>query len=251
MTKDLETEIQAEVTPDEQALSSEPVDEPTPLSRDIVSKIVERERAKAYEKGKQEAIMQLQQQQIPQQQPENGMQQQQQAQPMQGQNIGGMQQMSPADIERLIAEKAPQMLQEQMQQQLHQQRTQQTDDSFVAKMQAAEAKHPGLEAKLNDLDYSTLAPVVQMANELENTGDIMKELVDNPEKMSSIILLSYTQPKLAQKKLMDLSNSIKTNQQALAEEEQARDPTSQLKPSTNAGVNDSAMSVADFRKMFR
>src|SRR3990167_7080349 len=192
MTKDLETEIQAEVTPDEQALSSEPVDEPTPLSRDIVSKIVERERAKAYEKGKQEAIMQLQQQQIPQQQPENGMQQQQQAQPMQGQNIGGMQQMSPADIERLIVEKAPQMIQEQM-----------------------------------------------------------KELVDNPEKMSSIILLSYTQPKLAQKKLMDLSNSIKTNQQALAEEEQARDPMSQLKPSTNAGVNDSAMSVADFRKMFR
>jgi len=190
--------------------------------------------------------MALQEQQAPQQAPEQQMQQ-----PQQAQNIGGMQQMSQADIERLIAEKAPQMLQEQMQQQLQQQRTQQTVDSFVSKMQAAEAKYPGLEAKLNDLDYSTLANVVQMANELENTGDIMKELVDNPEKMSSIILLSYTQPKLAQKKLMDLSNSIRTNQQALAEEAQAQDPMSQLKPSTSAGVDDGAMSVTKFRQMFR
>jgi len=249
MTKDLETEMQGEVMPVEEALNADTVDEPAPLSRDIVSKIVERERNKAYEKGKQEALMQLQEQQLSQQQEQAP---QQQAQPMtQGQSLGGMPQMSQADIERLIAEKAPQLLHEQLQKQLHQQRTQQTVDSFVAKMQAAEAKYPGLEAKLNDLDYSTLAPVVQMANELENTGDIMKELVDNPEKMSSIILLSYTQPKLAQKKLMDLSNSIKTNQQALAEEEQARDPMSQLKPSTSAGVNDSAMSTTDFRKMFR
>ncbi len=247
MTKDLETEIQGEVIPDSPALNAEPVDEPAPLSRDVVSKIVDRERKKAYEKGKQEALMALQEQQMPQQ----GMPEQQMQQPQQGQSLGGMQQMSQADIERLIAEKAPQMMQEQMQQQLHQQRTQQTVDSFVAKMQAAEAKYPGLEEKLNDLDYSTLANVVQMANELENTGDIMKELVDNPEKMSNIILLSYTQPKLAQKKLMDLSNSIKTNQQALAEEAQTQDPMSQLKPSTSAGVDDSAMSVTKFRQMFR
>jgi len=246
MTIELETEIQGELPPDSPALNAEPVDEQAPLSRDLVSKIVERERTKAYEKGKQEAVMALQEQQAPQQAPEQQMQQ-----PQQAQNIGGMQQMSQADIERLIAEKAPQMLQEQMQQQLQQQRTQQTVDSFVSKMQAAEAKYPGLEAKLNDLDYSTLANVVQMANELENTGDIMKELVDNPEKMSSIILLSYTQPKLAQKKLMDLSNSIRTNQQALAEEAQAQDPMSQLKPSTSAGVDDGAMSVTKFRQMFR
>ncbi|MGE4118952.1 MAG: hypothetical protein AB7F29_13850 [Candidatus Nitrosocosmicus sp.] len=246
MTIDLETEIQGEVVPSEDALNAGTVDEPAPLSRDIVSKIVERERNKAYEKGKQEALMQLQEQQ--------GVSQQEPAQPVvaqQAQTLGGMPQLSQADIERLIAEKAPQLLQEQMQEQLHQQRTRQTVDSFVAKMQAAESKYPGLEAKLNDLDYSTLAPVIQMANELENTGDIINELVENPEKMSSIILLSYTQPRLAQKKLMDLSNSIKTNQQALAEEAQARDPMSQLKPSTSAGVNESAMSTTDFRKMFR
>lgn len=234
MTDELEN-VEPGVSP-EQAPQSEPANDM--LSKDIVSKIVERERLKAFEKGKQEALMELQQQQqAPQEQ-----------QPMQQQGMGGMQpQMSHADIERLIAERAPQALQEHM----HNLKNEHTINSFVSKMQAAEAKHPGLEAKLNDLDYSSMAPLIEMANNMENTGDIMKELIDNPMKMGNLLTLMHAQPRMAQKAMMDLSNSIKTNQDALAQEKQAQDPMSQLKPSSSAGMDNSAMSVSDFRKMFR
>jgi hypothetical protein len=82
-------------------------------------------------------------------------------------------------------------------------------------------------------------------------ADIMKELLDNPMKMGNLMTLMYTQPQMAQKAMADLSNSIKTNQDALAQEKQAQDPMSQLKPSTSAGMDNSAMSVSDFKKMFR
>lgn len=237
---DLENVNQGVEAPVEQAPDSVP-DDNGPLSRDLVSKIVERERKKAYEKGQKEALMQLQEQNQAQQQEAPLMQQQGQ------QSLGGMQQMSPSDIERMIAEKAPQLLQEHVQNLKNEHMV----NSFVSKMQAAEQKYPGLEAKLNDLDYSSMAPLVHMANDMENTGDIMNELLENPMKMGNLIALAHTQPKLAMRQMMDLSTSIKTNQQALAEEKQAQDPMSQLKPSSSAGMDNGTMSVTDFRKMFR
>lgn len=234
MTEDLENVEPGLVSPVE---APKEVAADDMLHKEVVSKIVERERQKAFEKGKQEALMELQQQQAPQEQ--------QVAQ--QPQSIGGMQQMSPADIERLIAEKAPQVLQAHV----ANLKNEHMVNSFVAKMQAAEAKHPGLEAKLNDLDYESMAPLIEMANNMENTGDIMKELLDNPMKMGNLMTLMYAQPKMAQRAMMDLSNSIKTNQDALAQEKQAQDPMSQLKPSSSAGIDNSTMSVSDFRKMFR
>lgn len=242
MTDDLETA--QVVSPDAEA-QGEPVGDM--LDKNTVSKIVERERLKAFEKGKQEAIMELQQQQQEAPQQESApVQAPQQAQAPQ--QLGGMQQMSPADIERIIAEKLPQL----QAQRDHEMRNEQIASSFVSKMQAAETKYPGLEAKLEDLDYTSLAPLISMANNMENTGDIMKELTDNPLKMGNLLTLMYTQPKLAQKAMIDLSQSIKVNQDALAQEAKARDPMTQLKPSMNAGMdNNSAasLSVRDLQKM--
>ncbi len=234
---DLEIEAPGVEAPIEEAQNPEPEDNAL-LSRDVVSKIVERERKKAYEKGQKEALMQLQQdQQVNQQQASEAV----------PQSLGGMQQMSPADIERMIAEKAPQLLHEHVQNL----KNEHAINSFVSKMQAAEQKYPGLEAKLNELDYSSMAPLVHMANDMDNTGDIMQELVNNPMKMVGLINMAREQPKLAQRQMMELSTSIKTNQDALAQEKQAQDPMSQLKPSSSAGMDNGAMSVSDFRKMFR
>ncbi len=209
------------------------------LSKDTVSKIVERERLKAFEKGKKEALMQLQQEQNQQKAPEATAQAPQQ--------MGGMAQLSAADIERMIAERTPQLMQDH----INSVKTEQMVNSFVNKMQAAEAKYPGLEKKLNDIDYGTMAPLVSLANDMENTGDIMNELLDNPMKMANLLTLQYTQPALAKRAMTELSNSIKTNQEALAQEKQAQNPLSQLTSSTNAGLDNSSMSVTDFRKMFR
>ncbi len=249
MTEDLENVIQ-DIEPVANA-EPEAVEEPKKsFTSDVVQKIVNREKEKAFERGKREAMMELQQQQesvpVEQQQPvppvHNG----------QSVGMGGMQQMSQADIERMIAEKAPLALQQ------HVQKLQQDQmvNSFVNKMQLAEQQHPGLEAELDKLNYNDprMHSFIAMANQLENTGDIMKEVLDNPTKMEALLNMSHNQPYQAQKALKSLSDSIKTNQSAKAEEAQARDPLSQIKSSTTAGTkegNQHDMSVKEIGKLLR
>ena len=248
---DLEIVNQGVETPAEEAPVAVPDDDmQKPLyNKAQVSKIIERERQKALEKGKREALMQLEQQQLSQEQAQQPIQQQAPMQQQGQTGLGGMQQLSPQEIERMIAEKAPQALQAHVQQ-LKQDHLVNT---FVSKMQAAEQKYPGLEAELNKLNYedSRMHAFIEMANSMDNTGDIMKEIIDHPAKMEGLLNMAANQPYVAQKALNSLSESIKQNQTAKAEEAQARDPMSQLKPSTSAGIDNSAMSVADFRKMFR
>ena len=212
------------------------------LDKATVSKIVARERQKAYEKGKQEALMsqdQQAQQQAPQQAPQPAMQ-----------TFGGMQQapqMNPEDIQRMIAEHVPQYLQ----QQAAEYQNKQFVEGFVAKMQAAEKQFPGLEQKLNDIDFNSPATqkLVQMANNLDNTGEIMNELLENPEKMGTLLNLVHEQPKLAQNRLASLSNSIKTNREAVEQEQSALEPIGQMKSSVNAGVDEHNLSVKDLKKL--
>jgi hypothetical protein len=180
-------------------------------------------------------------------------QQQQQAAPQQAPSLGGMAQLSQADIERMIQEQATRATQEHIQGQLAELKQQQMVNSFVQKMQVAEQQYPGLEQELNQLNYNDprIHSFIGMVNDMENTGDIMKEVLDNPHKLSQILSDIQDQPYLAQKNLQKLSASIKQNMSAKAEEAQARDPYSQLKPSPTAGMDNGSMSVSDFRKMFK
>ena len=236
---DSNTDLPGEETPAEPV--SDGVAEDV-LDKATVSKIVARERQKAYEKGKQEALMSQEQQPVqpaPQQAPQPAMQ-----------TFGGMQQapqMNPEDIQRMIAEHVPQYLQ----QQAAEYQNKQFVDGFVAKMQAAEKQFPGLEQKLNDIDFTspTTQKLVQMANNLDNTGEIMNELLENPEKMGTLLNLVHEQPKLAQNRLASLSNSIKTNREAVEQDKSALEPIGQMKSSVNAGVDEHNLSVKDLKKL--
>ena len=238
MTDGLDTDLQ-EQTPVEPVVSDGVADDV--LDKATVSKIVARERQKAYEKGKQEALMSQEQQQQPAQQqaPQPAMQ-----------TFGGMQQapqQSAEDIQRMIAEHVPQYLQ----QQAAEYQNKQFVEGFVAKMQAAEEQFPGLEQKLNDIDFNSPATqkLVQMANNLDNTGEIMNELLENPEKMGTLLNLVHEQPKLAQNRLASLSNSIKTNREAVEQDKSALEPIGQMKSSVNAGVDEHNLSVKDLKKL--
>lgn len=247
MTDVLENIEQAELP----SQASDGVPENDMLPKSTVSKIVERERQKAFEKGKQEALMELQQNQ----QTEQPIQQQPVAEPLQraNQGMGGMAPQAPPGmsqeaIEALIMQKAPEALMHQFNE--HKQKT--MVDAFVNKMQAAEQKYPGLEEKLNKLNYQDPAmhSLIEMSNNLENTGDVINELVSNPAKMIQVLAGIREQPFLGQEALNSLSNSIKQNQEALAENAQAREPMSKIKPSINAGLADETqLSVNDLRKM--
>lgn len=242
MTEDLEDVIQDEIpVADAEATVEEPK---RSFTSDAVKKVVEREKAKAFERGKREALMELQNQET--MAPESGTSAPQQ----QGGNLGGMQQMSQADIERMIAERAPLALQQ------HVQKLQQDQmvNTFVQKMQLAEQKHPGLEQELNNLNYNDprMHSFIAMANQMENTGDIMKEVLDNPSKMESLLNMAHNQPYQAQKAMKSLSDSIKTNQTAQSEEMSARDPMSQIKSSTTSGNKEMSqhdMSQEELRRL--
>lgn len=207
-----------------------------------VSDVVKRERERAYEKGRKEAMMQLEQQQ-------ENIQQSPQQQVQQSNSIGGMPSVSAEDVQRMIAEQAPQALQAQFQQ-LKQDHM---INTFVSKMQAAEQKYPGLEAELNQLNYNDprMHAFIEMANSFDNTGDIMKEVIEHPHKLTAILADVRDQPYIAQKQLQSLSKSISQNESAKSQEAQARDPLSQLKSSSTAGADSSSMSVSDFQKLYK
>jgi uncharacterized protein (UPF0335 family) len=244
MTEDLENVIQ-ELDPVANANELASEEPKKTFTSDVVKKVVEREKQKAFERGKREALMELQQQ--PEQSIEAAVPAQQ---PTQNVGLGGMKQLNEADIERMIAEKAPLALQS------HVQKLQQDQmvNTFVNKMQLAEQQYPGLEAELNQLNYNDprIHAFIEMANHLDNTGDIMKEVLDNPTKMESLLNMAYNQPYQAQKALKSLSDSIKVNQTAKAEEAQARDPLSQIKSSTTSGNVEKSqhdMSQEDLRRL--
>ena len=242
MADDLENVQDIESVPVD-AQAEEPVDDmQAPVFNKIQMKqVVDREKQKAYERGKREAMADLQQEQAPQQEPA-----QQVSQTVNG--IGGMHSMSPAEVQRMIQEHAPHYLEQQMQQM----RTNHAVESFVSKMQAAEAQYPGLDKELNELEYDKpgMAQLVSLVNDMPNSAEIMKELVmDNPMKMGGILSLLNSQPRKAAQELHKLSQSIKQNDDALAQERQAQDPLSQLKSSTGTNKNDNDLSVKDLRRM--
>lgn len=243
MTESIEAEEQVDLPVDDASTPEVAVEEVDDrLDRKTVSKIVERERQKAYAKARKEAIMELEQQQAQQQQ-----QQEPQAQPQgMAPSMGGMQGMSHQDIEALIAQQVPRHLQEQ----INNVKNEHLVNSFVSKMEAAEQKHPGLQEKLGMLEYGdpSTRKLVEMVTQLDNAGDIMHELLENPEKMSNLFPLIDKQPRLAMHKLQSLGSSITQNQVAQEQHQSAKDPLSQIKPSINAGVSDGNMSVSDFSR---
>lgn len=237
-----QTKIQEE--PQAEGLAPAADDEQKPLYNKVqMADVVKREKEKAFERGKRHMMEELQQQQ-------------QQAQPapqpipqpvQQPQSLGGMPQLSQDDVMRMIAERTPQLLQQQREQD----HAHNMANGFVQKMRAAEARHPGLESKLNELDYTHLGPVIKLVDSMDNPADIMKELVDNPMKMGNLVTLAHTQPNMAKKAMFDLSNSIKQNQTALAQEAQASEPLGQITPSNVGSDSGSKGSVRDFKNRYR
>lgn len=245
MTQEDNAEMLEPVLNGEEEVSDEteaPKEERT-FDNKTVQLIVKRERNKAYEKGMRDKAMQMQQEmqqpQTEEQAPQGGQQQ----------SLGGMPQMSQEQMKQLMAQEMPHHLE----QYVNKVKNDQAVESFVSKMRAAEEKYPGLEAKLEKYDYSHgngMTDLILAANQLENTADIIKEITDNPNKMANLLILAKQQPFAMQEAMQKLSGSIKQNQDAIEAEQVSKDPMSRLKPSANAGADNGAMSVADFRKMF-
>lgn len=199
-----------------------PASPPLKYTDEDVNNIVRDKRAKFLEQGRQEALAEFQKNQA------NASNQQ----PTQAPQLT-------AEQEKALLDKATAHLQQQMQvnQLVHQ---------FASKMSEGAKAYPDFDQVVGGMKLENIPGIVQLANNFENTKDIMYDLGKNPSKIANLTVLSQINPALAQQEMQRLSDTIKKNQEAVANQPKINEPLSHIQPST-AGTDNGSMSVNDWR----
>lgn len=221
------------------------------IPRKYVTEIVDRAREKAFQKGKLKGMEELKAQLAAEQA-------QSQSQPIQAApqsvGLGGMNAPTAEQIAQMVAD-AAQKLEEKRQRDgmLESQKLQAHSiaNNFNSQMLNGKAKYADFDKKLESLDIAGMSQLIPIIAETGKADDIMYDLVDNPQKITHLMILAHTQPKLAQREIAKLIASIQQNQEAV-KQVSPRDPLDSLTPSTigTDSSDMSSMSVNDFRKMF-
>ena len=141
------------------------------------------------------------------------------------------------DVQGMIASHTAQQANEWQAQQIAQQ--------FLGKLSLAKDKYPDFEETLTNLEVHKFPEVVQLANNFDNTADIMYELGKNPSKAVILKQLAQLNPKMGALEIQRLSDSIKQNQSA-KQGPIAQPPLSQLTPSLTKTDN-GPITVSDYR----
>jgi hypothetical protein len=115
---------------------------------------------------------------------------------------------------------------------------------FMDKLQQGAAKHSDFEEKVMALDLTKIPETWTLANQFENTADIMYELANNPSKIG---MLRALPPHLAQLEMKKLSDSLKSNQEAKLRQTE-NEPLSQLSPSKSGIDSGDRPSIASLRR---
>jgi hypothetical protein len=217
--------------------ASAPVAPEKTLTVDQVNAIVRREKAAAAEKARRELA-----------------QVQQELEQLRGnatQSMGGIQQANPDEIYGHIREKLLQELQQEQetaQQAAYQKEMEQVANNYMSKMHQGKTLYEDFDKVLADFDPRSFPQVVYLASQLENTPAVMYELAKNPQKLANIDYLAQRDHKLAKAQLNRLAESIKNNEQAVADNISTNPPLSRLKPSTTAGADNGNMSLRDLKQ---
>lgn len=219
------------------------------LSQDEVNRLVSRVKHESYEKGKQEA--------------NSGQYQSathnQAASTIPAQNtFSGMHNITQGDIENLVTSQVQKKLSEQhqmAQRQLYEQQAQNIHSDLNSKFNDAKSRYEDFNDVVNNDSLSSIPDILVMAHKLDNSADVIYDLLKNPGKLGAIngnIMASranqspYLQ-KIAEQHLKQLSDSIKQNQSALSSKPQVNEPLSQIKPSV-AGADNGSKTISDLRK---
>lgn len=122
--------------------------------------------------------------------------------------------------------------------------------SFINKMKAGEEKYPGLLEKAANADIAKMGSLVRLVNDVDNTADVLNDLLENGGKIGQIqSLINAGALGLASNEIAKLSRSIVDNQKAIAPV--VKDPLSQVKPSAIIGGDSGKQTLSDFKKMFK
>lgn len=131
-------------------------------------------------------------------------------------------------------------------------------NEFFQKVGAGEGGMQEFEKAVTDagLDIRTIPYHVQLANMVDNTREVMLDLVKNPSKLGEIQnlididLRAGRQPNLALSAMRRISESIKRNSEA-ANYQSPNEPLGNLRPSNaGAGVK-GPLSAADYKRRYK
>jgi len=125
-------------------------------------------------------------------------------------------------------------------------------ESYKAKIAAGKQDYEDFDAVTHGLRMGSLPNVVQLlADHAENASGVLYELAKNRAKLHAIETMADKNPEDAIYELKRLEKSIKANSEANTQK-QARSPLAQQKASSTSGLDSGkALSVADYKKMFR
>lgn len=160
--------------------------------------------------------------------------------------------MSPEEVKRLTAEEIQRSRNEwvaEAHRSAQEQEAQRIATDFFTKLEAGKGKFNDFDKVIKEVEFAAIPNIVHLANQVDNTAEVMYELANNPAKIASIHQLVSISPKLALSEMMRLSQSIKDNEQA-ANYRSPNEPLSQLRPS-NTSTGNGALTVSDFRKKYK
>lgn len=167
------------------------------------------------------------------------------------------QQQTPAmtqdDFRRMAAEEAQRLMDkshEDAYRMTQEQDAQRIASEFFTKLNTGKGKYEDFDKVTGDLELHRMPNVVQMANQVENTADVMYELGKNPSKIANLQQLMGISPKLAMAEMKRLSDSIKQNDEA-ANFKSPKPPLSQMKPSNIGTDTGGALTVSDYRRKYK
>lgn len=250
------------VTPSQATAPTQTPSEERTFKQSEVNDLVGRARHEAIERYKRDTSMASHTTYTqPVQQPQGyGQQQAQQgmyAAPQQPQYNG----MSEPEYRRIAAEEARRSRnewQQEAQRQAEEQHAQRIASEFFTKVGSGDGGLPGFEKIMSEsgIDLRSIPYHVQLANNVDNTREVMVELIRNPAKIGmlqnliDIDVKNGRQPNLAMAEMKRISSALKENANA-AKYTSPNEPLSQMRPSNAGTGNHGALTVSDYKRKYK
>ena len=195
---------------------------------------------KAKRKGEQKMQEQLEaaQQQIQQLQAQQGQQGQQQ----QGFNPEQMQAQVMAMMQKQMQENEAQRQKEQLEKEVSE-----VAQQYFSKVSQGKHKYDDFDSITADFDPAAFPQLVYLATQTDNTADIIYELQKNPAKLAQLSVLVDKSPAMARNEINKLSASIRTNEEAKNNVQEAQEPLNRLK-SSPTGADNGTKNVRDYKQ---
>jgi hypothetical protein len=245
--KDIAEELQDTDVADVEALDSAETKAPEKmLPASQVNELVKRAKRKGEQKMQEQldaAKQQIEQLQAQQGQQQAPVEQQQQAQQPQGQNVDA--QAIQQQVMQLMQQKMQEDEQKRHQEQLEKE-VNEVAQQYFGKLAQGKELYEDFDAVTANFDPAAFPQLVYLATQTDNTAAIIYELQKNPSKLASLAVLVDKSPAMARSEIAKLSQSIKTNEDAKNNLQEAQNPLNRLKPSP-VGTDSGTKTVRDYK----